>query len=351
MNREKQIDRILSRSMKPGEPAPRSDSCLSAEVIGAWLEDALLPHERALAEAHVAGCERCLAILGTAARTMPVASRTPWWRSVTTVRWLVPATAVAAAVTLWVAVDRRSRPGEVVSGPVAVDQVAAPRPKLEPPPQPQAMAEPARKPDVESRQAVPETPRSTSPAEPQRRSEAPEADKAREQKGERAAALKDTGALSETVSGAPAVAAPPPAQAAERLMRAPQRLDGFAPTTFDVRSPDPAIRWRVTGSSIQRSLDGGLSWESLTGAPRGALLAGSAPSPTVCWLVGRAGAVLVTTDGRTWRQASVPVDADLTLVAAESARAAAVTTSDGRTYRTEDGGATWVLQDTPAASF
>ena len=77
-----------------------------------------------------------------------------------------------------------------------------------------------------------------------------------------------------------------------------------------------------------------------TAAPRG-ILAGSAPSPDVCWLVGRRGLVLRVGPGTRLDVTAPPVDADLVRIIAKDARTAAVTTRDGDVYRTTDGGATW----------
>jgi photosystem II stability/assembly factor-like uncharacterized protein len=73
------------------------------------------------------------------------------------------------------------------------------------------------------------------------------------------------------------------------------------------------------------------------------LTTGSSPSRDVCWIVGRAGVVLVTADGATWQRRSVPGSPDLTGVRAVDQRAATVTTADGRQFATLDGGVTWTL--------
>jgi len=74
------------------------------------------------------------------------------------------------------------------------------------------------------------------------------------------------------------------------------------------------------------------------------LTAGAAPSANVCWLVGRAGAVILSTDGRAWRRLTFPEQIDLTAVTAVDARTATVTTADGRRFETADGGRTWRLR-------
>jgi photosystem II stability/assembly factor-like uncharacterized protein len=71
------------------------------------------------------------------------------------------------------------------------------------------------------------------------------------------------------------------------------------------------------------------------------IIAGFSPTPSVCWLVGRTGVVLLSIDARSWERLSFPEAADLTSVQAIDATTAAVTTSDGRTFSTTDGGRTW----------
>jgi photosystem II stability/assembly factor-like uncharacterized protein len=80
------------------------------------------------------------------------------------------------------------------------------------------------------------------------------------------------------------------------------------------------------------------------------ITAGAAPTPTTCWLVGRGGTVLLTTDGKTFARTSPPDPTDLSAVRATDARSATVTTVDGREFATTDGGRTWVRRDPAAAA-
>ncbi len=92
---------------------------------------------------------------------------------------------------------------------------------------------------------------------------------------------------------------------------------------------------------MQRSPDAGATWSNQYTAPSGVFLtAGTAPSATVCWLVGRAGAIVVSTDG-VWQRVTFPDAVDLASVVAPDARTATVTTVDGRRFATADGGRTW----------
>jgi hypothetical protein len=138
---------------------------------------------------------------------------------------------------------------------------------------------------------------------------------------------------------APAAPAAAAAQKAERVGIA----GAVAITPSDIVSPDPAIRWRLAGSAVQHSSDGGSTWEAVSIGFPAELTAGVAPASNVCWLVGRNGVVLLTIDGRTWRRVSFPEAADLVGIRTVDAggRVATVTTADGRTFVTTDAGGTW----------
>jgi hypothetical protein len=64
----------------------------------------------------------------------------------------------------------------------------------------------------------------------------------------------------------------------------------------------------------------------------------------VCWAVGRAGLVLRSIDGRTWERINFPEMTDLSSVRATDARTASLSTADGRTFSTANGGQTWVVR-------
>jgi photosystem II stability/assembly factor-like uncharacterized protein len=112
---------------------------------------------------------------------------------------------------------------------------------------------------------------------------------------------------------------------------------------FEITSPDPSVRWRIGGdlSVLEHTTNGGTTWEAASIGARVDLTAGASPSPSVCWLVGRGGVVLLSTDGRTWRRMPFPEMTDLTAVQADDARPATVSTADARKFRTTDGGLTW----------
>ena len=121
-------------------------------------------------------------------------------------------------------------------------------------------------------------------------------------------------------------------------------------------SPEPTFRWRlVSPASIQRSTDGGGTWTLQSNRAPGlsflsrtqnisispTLNAGSAPARDICWIVGSEGIVLLSTDGVSWQRRPFTEPVNLTAVRAVDAKAAVVTTEDGRQFSTADGGATW----------
>jgi photosystem II stability/assembly factor-like uncharacterized protein len=109
-----------------------------------------------------------------------------------------------------------------------------------------------------------------------------------------------------------------------------------------IASAAPNVQWRFAEAGVvERSIDGGASWTRLATGVTADLTAGSAPAATVCWLVGRGGIVLLTTDAATWSRVKSPADADLVSVEATDARTAVVGAADGRAFRTSDAGVSW----------
>jgi hypothetical protein len=111
----------------------------------------------------------------------------------------------------------------------------------------------------------------------------------------------------------------------------------------EVANPASSVtRWRILPSrDLERSTDDGRTWEPVAIDPPSLLTDGAAPSRLVCWLVGRAGVVLVTIDASHFTRVAFPEVIDLSTVHAVDALNATVTTSDGRSFETIDGGKTW----------
>ena len=104
----------------------------------------------------------------------------------------------------------------------------------------------------------------------------------------------------------------------------------------------PPFYWRILSTDvIERSVDR-LGWEAVAiDPPARGLAGGAAPSATVCWIIGRAGLVLLTTDGKEFTRLTQPAPADLISITAQDALRATVTTVGGQTFSTTDGGKSW----------
>ncbi len=320
--RDQSVERLLRQSLKAPRQAGVTDSCLDAETLAAWIDGGLSGAALEMAQSHVADCARCQSLVGAMARTNAVVPQLEPERGTRRwLGWLVPLTAAAAAVALWVAVPRDAR------------APAAPPPAAT---------------DVRKQAA------DTNAQQPALRDDLPRAP-AEEAKEEKAELSKDSGRLEadslkqrDAVS-APA-AAPPAAPAGEAApldsarARAPAQSANLLAERIGVEivSPDPSVRWRVAGSVVERSTNGGADWDAVPTGVAAVLTAGAAPSTDVCWVVGRGGVVLLSIDGRSWRRVAFPEITDLSAVQATDARTASVSTADGRTFSTSDGGLTWV---------
>jgi photosystem II stability/assembly factor-like uncharacterized protein len=122
-----------------------------------------------------------------------------------------------------------------------------------------------------------------------------------------------------------------------------QVLEVTSATTV-IETPDASVQYRIPGAGfIERSSDGGATWQGQSVKSDAEILAGAAPSVNVCWLVGRGGVILMTTDGKRWKKVPSPAVADLVGVTAADAAFATVTAADGQRFSTENGGRTWQL--------
>jgi hypothetical protein len=100
------------------------------------------------------------------------------------------------------------------------------------------------------------------------------------------------------------------------------------------------LEWRFSGTGIERSDDGGRTWQPQSPTPA-AILAASAPIGQVCWAVGQVGTVIRTVDGRNWQVLKAPTTADLVEASASNESSVTVKSSDGNRFSTTDGGLTW----------
>jgi hypothetical protein len=135
--------------------------------------------------------------------------------------------------------------------------------------------------------------------------------------------------------------------AAERARIQQAQMSSDLMAGFPVQTPDPNVLWMISVSgSVGRSEDGGASWKYQSLETSGHLVAGSAPTAKICWLVGEHGEILRTIDGKTWATVQPPVVANFksfTGIEAKDESSVTVTTGDGRRFSTTDGGKTWDL--------
>jgi hypothetical protein len=114
------------------------------------------------------------------------------------------------------------------------------------------------------------------------------------------------------------------------------------PRIILVATQDRSVMWRVGAAGlIEHSSDGGQTWQTQTSNVQAELLAGSAPAEEICWVVGRAGTILRTTDGEHWEKIAPPVPLDYVGVTASDALHAVVLAEGGKRFRTADGGRAW----------
>jgi hypothetical protein len=330
-----------------------------------------------------------MALLATMIKTLPEPEPVKRWWGTSSLRWLVPLTAGAAAVLVWIAVPRdnpRQLPEQTIARTEAIPVAPAiQEPATEQRPEGKAedslrfRADKRRLDDqaVEQRLDEKQVKQRDEPATP---TEVPqtrnESVTIRQEPGvvagQSAMFKAEREAATAPPPATPSAAPPPPAASAEadrtvaaEAARQPITSSGATPARpqsaasvaarsadlgrtnsaipmSEIVSPDSAVRWRAGARGfVQLSQNGGTTWQSLNSGVTVDLIAGSSPSPSVCWLVGRAGTVLITTDGRNWRQVTIPETADLTSVRATDARRATVTAADGRSFTTADGGLTW----------
>jgi hypothetical protein len=369
-DRDASMDQLLARTLKSRATAANGESCLDVETLAAWADGALDARDRAAAEAHAADCARCQELLAAMVRTLPPmeVAKSPW--RIPSLTWLVPLTAAATALAIWVAVPK-PHPAQVSDGEATVVDQAEPAPSASratvpssSPAAPQAativtpgleLQRAKENLELQSAKEKAVTPSAPSPRPTvQERREADSRDK---QEASPPAEQKVSG-LADTSNAAPAAAAPlrtaaaPPAvdatapsSARAEMFVAQSRALAAAVPEIIIVSSNPSTRFRLLpNGAVQRSADAGSTWRTEPTGATERLTAGASPSPSVCWLVGNAGTVLRSTDGRSWRRIAFPETVDLRAVAATDQETATVTTADGRAFVTTDGGQTWSLR-------
>src|SRR4029077_7917278 len=111
-----------------------------------------------------------------------------------------------------------------------------------------------------------------------------------------------------------------------------------------IQTPDAGLQYRFPAAGVvERSSDGGATWQGQRVKANAEILAGAAPSENVCWLVGRGGLILMTSDGKHWKKIPSPAVVDFVGVTAADASFATGTAADEGKFSTQNGGMTWQL--------
>jgi hypothetical protein len=354
---DRALDALL-RQMSADRPS--SSDCPDFEQFAAWSDGALEISERRRVEHHLSTCGRCQQVLAAFTATAPaVPAASPLWRR-PFVRWLIPITAAAAAAMVWAV--RPDDGGTTTFAPTSTTarlepQSDAERPAAEPrQPPPEARqdanerenrAPAAAPPDVTDRAEAPadvsRNLHSARPAEPPSKAET----EALRQRTAEAPASAAAAAPARPAAARTAPPSPPPTLADSAAAAGPRAEAAFSPEMAAnagpvvMATPDPARQWRLRGGGLERTDDGGATWQAIALPAGAAPTAGACPSRNVCWLIGPSGLVLRTTDGASFSAVNIPGAGALVSVRAEGASRATITAADGRTFATVDGGTTW----------
>jgi hypothetical protein len=330
-DRDSSVEHVLRRVLSDSRSSSTQSPCVDGETLAAWTSGSLHARQAADVERHVADCTRCQAMMAAFVQTEPVApTRESVWRR-WRLGWLVPLATAATAAALWIALPGNS------TLPSAVDTASR-----------SVALEPQAPPAASAPAAAPPAPESAPPAAPvlQKRVDALAENEARKQ-------LDETPRRERTeerfAAAAPAPAAAAPAESAEADRRdlganasARTVAARASAAPLEIVAPGGAARWRiVNGQQIERTTSAGVEWTPVEIDTPEVLTSGAALSPSVCWIVGRRGAVYVTTDGVRFERLPFPEAADLVAVTALDDRTATISTADGKSWRTVDQGRTW----------
>jgi hypothetical protein len=143
----------------------------------------------------------------------------------------------------------------------------------------------------------------------------------------------------------PEVATTALAEVSASYARTPASLKGkVADDSKIIVTPGGMALWRLQAAgTIERSVDRGLTWSRQESGTTRDLVAGSAPSEVVCWIIGPRGLILRTADGGGhWEKITAPNAGDLAGIRATDALHATLVDRGGRAkFVTSDGGVNW----------
>jgi hypothetical protein len=360
------IERALRAGASASAGADAGALCVDGETLAAWSSGTLAKADAARVEEHLADCARCQSMVAAFARTEPLVEAPASWlarRSFSVggrraqIRWLVPLATAATVAAIWVATPQRNEPAPPSladsRAPVETERFAAPSQTAPTQAAPSQAAPSQPAPRLQAPSAPPSARAETASAAAKRVAPMREADAVQQRKEEDSRARREAGATAsqrpprdslardERPAGPPA-AAPLATPAPTEGPIAPETRQLLAKTAADFASPDGAARWRIVAGQVQRSTAQGRIWDVVTLPSPATITAGHAPTASVAWLVGRAGAIFVTTDGTRFERVPFPQSVDIVSILAIDGRQATVTTVDGRVFGTSDRGVSWI---------
>jgi len=366
--KEKAAANLLRQSL-----GDSGDDCPGPDTLAAYFERSLDGDESARYERHLARCTRCreqLAALDRAGTPDPAGGAPPhqpsFWPWLWDWRWLLPVAAALIVGAVWVArwpTPKRpptlvvlSQPQQAPTTPESMPENGSasgevPAPKSSPnltsdlsprgKPSPRATPSPSSKQAETDSLAAADAAASSAPAS---KNDALRAVGGRLEP-------KATTSNAETISREPSSmlksqTASPAARVSVQGAKASLALEAVdrRSTREIISTPDPKVLWRIAeGGFVERTQDGGASWQAQLPVAGAQFTAGSAPSKTVCWLAGRGSMIALTTNAKDWNRIPPPVPADFVAIEASDVSNATVTTADGRKFTTSDGGVHWKL--------
>lgn len=344
------FEEALARGLED-QPPRSSGPCPDAEILAAFSEDSLPTPDRRELESHLATCVSCQAHLAGLIRTEeskgPITRPgTSWWLDW---RWLTPlATAAVVLLAVW-AVDptsvRDSGMEKEEAAPVALDTDAS-GDLLE------STVATRQERTIDDEAIVPMREQASNSGA----DAAKVADTARVLEEAEAPAPQTTTVAADAAaarSSTQSTDAPSPAPLVERRLDNLTRLRSTASPLRARASDQSAVlvtiasdetaAWRATPEGgVEHSTDGGITWTRQLAGTGGTLTAGSAPSGSVCWLVGRDATILRTVDGgASWSSIEAPLPSDIVGVSATDGQTVMVEFSSGQAFASTDGGSTW----------
>ncbi len=329
------FDRMMRAAARRGRAV---EVCPEPEILAAYLDNGLTSDERRAVEAHAADCLRCqehLSLLGAVSVERPdaeVAAARPWlvrWG------WLVPVATAVLVVAVWTRTPAPvDAPAQFPQREVAPAVVPTPEP-------PAAEVEVDSSRDERRRQAGGSQPVAPSAAkaeaERQRHDFAARATPQAARPAAPPAAVSQSERVGPLADAAPA---PAPAEAKETAaaaapMREEARLLRKADAPAMEAAASDAERYRASGGRIERSRDGGATWQEVFSDASLTFTAVACAPGGACWFGTASGVVLRTSDAGLVRS-RLPEAVSITAINAVSATDAVVT-AGSRRYRTSDG--------------